>query len=116
MVPGRATCACRVLDDEGLPERLRELLAIEPGDGIGRPARRKRHDDRNLPGRIILRVGERTGGEKRGRSRNGLQNNIHSLAPSLVGGHRSCRASLAEASARDMPEGDFSDIRHLQRA
>ena len=51
---GGAAGAGDVLDDELLTERLGIILADDAGDDVRRPARGKRHDDRDRAGRIGL--------------------------------------------------------------
>jgi hypothetical protein len=46
-----------VVDDDGLPELRRELLADEAADDVGRTARRERHDHPDRLARRLLGMG-----------------------------------------------------------
>ena len=78
-----------VLDDEGLPEGLRELRADRAGDRVGGAAGREGHDERDGllgPG---LGVGARDGSESEGEEGEEL---LHVDGSCRVGGLRGLRA------------------------
>ena len=51
---GRAAAA-HVLDDEAVPELLREARGEEPRELVSRSARGIRHDERDVLARVLLR-------------------------------------------------------------
>ncbi len=53
----RSAGAAAICDDDGLAERIGELVADHPRDVVGGTARRHRDHERNLAGRICLRTG-----------------------------------------------------------
>ena len=53
----RSAGAAAIYDDDGLAERIGQLVADHPRDVVGGAARRHRDHELNLTGRICLRAG-----------------------------------------------------------
>ena len=70
-------------DDDGLPERLRQLLAGDAGEGVARRARPERNDEPDRPRRIGLRVDRSLRQEKNRGNQDGSQP-LHGETPPLV--------------------------------
>jgi hypothetical protein len=70
----RAVCSRLVIDHHRLLESLAQLLADDTGGGIDAAARGERHDERDRPAGIVLRLccgGREAGGEARNEKERG---------------------------------------------
>src|SRR5262245_17762020 len=68
-----ARVSLTVLDDEWLPEPLRQPLTHQTCDDVARPARRKADNDAHRPRRIALRPRDPRDGRQRGSARGQMQ-------------------------------------------
>ena len=100
-LPGEDVARTRaVVDDDGLPERARQVVGDEAAHDVGRGARRKRDDDPDRLRRPALRAGGAGRGEHRDRQQRS-QGALHdSLLASLSSPARPrARASRPERGA-----------------